>query len=506
MSSSVSYVIVVIWLRRSCFNICVFSELILLPSECRFKWLSAMTKRFVPKGVMPALVTPFTRDGDLIEDAFKQLIDYTIKKGVTGIVPAGTTGEFVYMRTEERKKLLRLAVEFADGRVPVIAGTGYNSTRATLSLTKYAAEIGCDAALVVSPFYLRPSDKGYYEHYATLASKGDIPIIVYNIPQCTLGVLSPSLVEDLADLDNIVGIKDSSGNIGYTLELIERVGNKIPVLIGHDECVLSAIAAGAGGAILASANLIPHLWAELINKVHSGHIKDAMRIQHSVQTLCRIITRNGGAPPVKAALNMMGINAGFSRLPLDTGGTLTAELSEEIRIELEKLGLIPRLDHSGPAHLDLEEMAVELGLDRSYFDGVRQATAESDTVSVAIATGPKNGPLGLAFVRLLTTPLVGHEGVPLILEPNLAVRPSGVVVSARRIETPRHASLFYGPVQSGAARAVADHIEALKIPQSVIDNNVIVMVLDVDLNTRDRRVITSATREAVSKALSMIWR
>ena len=122
--------------------------------SCRVK---DMGKKFVPNGVMPALVTPFSKDGDLIEDSYKKIIDYTIEKGATGVVPAGTTGEFVYMRTEERKKLLRLTVDHVDGRVPVIAGTGQNSTRATISLTKYAEDIGCDAALVISPFYLHPA-------------------------------------------------------------------------------------------------------------------------------------------------------------------------------------------------------------------------------------------------------------------------------------------------------------------------------------------------------------
>ncbi|MHA2213695.1 MAG: dihydrodipicolinate synthase family protein [Candidatus Thorarchaeota archaeon] len=200
-----------------------------------------MSRKFVPKGVLPALVTPFTKDGDIIEDGFKQIIDYTINKGATGVVPAGTTGEFVYMRTEERKKLLRLTVELVDGRVPVIAGTGQNSTKATLALTKYAADIGCTAALVVSPYFLRPADKGYYEHYATVARKADFPVILYNIPQCTLGVLQSNVVEDLAELDNIVAIKDSSGSIPHVLELIEKLKGKMPVLIGHDECFLSAI-------------------------------------------------------------------------------------------------------------------------------------------------------------------------------------------------------------------------------------------------------------------------
>ncbi|MFX1416593.1 MAG: dihydrodipicolinate synthase family protein, partial [Promethearchaeota archaeon] len=211
-----------------------------------------MTKRFTPSGVMPALVTPFTKDGDILEEGFRQVIEYTISKGATGVVPAGTTGEFSYLRTEERKKLLRLAVEAVDGRVPVVAGTGQNSTRATVALTKYADDIGCDAALVISPYYLRPADKGYYEHFAAVATQTDLPVIAYNIPQCTLGVLNSNVLEDLAELDNIVGIKDSSGNIGHTLELIEKLKGRIPVLIGHDECFLSAIAAGASAAILAS--------------------------------------------------------------------------------------------------------------------------------------------------------------------------------------------------------------------------------------------------------------
>jgi 4-hydroxy-tetrahydrodipicolinate synthase len=225
--------------------------------------------KYEPKGVMPALVTPFTKDGDIIEEGFKDIIDYTIEKGATGLVPAGTTGEFVYMRTEERKKLFKMCVEFADGRVPVVAGTGETSTAATVKMTKYAADIGCDAALVISPFYLRPTDKGYYEHYEAVAGKGGLPIIMYNIPQCTLGVLQSNIVEDLAELDNIVGIKDSSGHIGHTLELIQKLDGKMPVLIGHDECFLSAVAAGSSAAILASANVMPHIWLDIMDNVQN---------------------------------------------------------------------------------------------------------------------------------------------------------------------------------------------------------------------------------------------
>ncbi len=465
-----------------------------------------MAKRFVPTGVMPALVTPFTKDGDVLEDGFREVIDYVIEKGATGVVPCGTTGEFVYMRTEERKRVLRLAVEFVDGRVPVVAGTGQNSTRATVALTKYAADIGCDAALVISPFYLRPTDKGYYEHYATVARQGDLPVIMYNIPQCTLGILQSNVVEDLAGLDNIVAIKDSSGNIPHTLELIQKVGHKMPVLIGHDECFLSAVAAGASAAILASANVIPHVWLEIMEHVRKGEIEEARRLQLSVQTLSRIITRNGGAPPVKAALRMMGVHAGYPRMPLDSGGTLTRELREEVRLELGRLGLIGGLERPPvKSDIDISKTLYDCGLDDAAIEGLRTGRASNDTVSVVLAAGPKSGPLGRAFVRLLAAPRVGHEALTVILEPNLPVRPSSLMLPARRIKSMRQASLFYGPVQSGAARAVASALSAGKIPAGAVHSEVMVMVMDVDLNEHDRRAVTRAAEQAVGEALAQVW-
>ena len=455
---------------------------------------------------MPALVTPFTRDGDIDEQGFKEVIDYSISKGATGVVPAGTTGEFSYMRTEERKKLLKLCVEFVDGRVPIVAGTGQHSTKATVLLTKYAADIGCDAALIVSPYYLRPEDKGYYDHYATVASKGDLPIILYNIPQCTLGVLNSNVVEDLAELDNVVGIKDSSGNIGHTVELIQKLEGKMPVIIGHDECFLSAVAAGAKAAILASGNVIPHIWLEIMEKVRAGDMKRAAQLQLSVQTLARIVTRNGGAPPVKAALKMMGIKGGKSRMPLDTGGTLTPELKDEIRVEMEKLGLVkPKPSAPLETEIDMVRALSQQGVKVDSSD-LRTGASSSEVVSASLAVGDKSGSLGSAFVRLLTTPRVGHEALTVILEPNLAVRPSSLMFPIRAIKSMRQASLFYGPVQSGAAKAVATYLEKGLIPESAQDGQVMVMALDIDLNSRNRRKMTQATQEVVEAALAQVWR
>lgn len=454
---------------------------------------------------MPALVTPFTKDGDILEEGFKQVIDYTIEKGATGVVPAGTTGEFSYLRTEERKKLLKLAVEFVDGRVPIVAGTGQNSTRATIELTKYASDIGCDAALVISPYYLRPADKGYFEHFAGVAEKADFPVILYNIPQCTLGVLNSNVVEDLAELDNIVGIKDSSGNIGHTIELIQKLNAKIPVLIGHDECFLSAVAAGASAAIMASANVIPHIWLKIMELVKAGKSQEASAMQLKAQTLARIVTRNGGAPPVKAALKMMGIKGGKSRMPLNTGGTLTLELKEEIRLELERLEVIESLIHSQVKPVAISEILQEMGIDLTDAKEAEYGSGSNERVSASIVTAPKRGVLGAAFVKLLTTPNVGQEALTVILEPNLPVRPPSLMFPMNRIKSMRQASLFYGPVQAGAARAIARHIEKKLIPEVSLAENVILIALDIDLNTRERRRVRAAAEDAVSSALHQIW-
>ncbi len=456
---------------------------------------------------MPALVTPFTRDGDISEEGFRQVIDYTISKGVTGVVPAGTTGEFSYMRTEERKKLLKLTVDFVDGRVPIIAGTGMHTTDATVKMTKYAADLGCDAALVISPYFLRPADKGYYEHYATVARKGDIPIILYNIPQCTLGVLNSNVVEDLAELDAIVGIKDSSGSIPYMLELIQKLKGKMEVLCGADENFLSAVIAGSNAAIMASANVIPHIWLDIMKKVKKGKIKEAARLQRTTQTFSRMVLKFGAAPPVKAALRMLGVNAGRSRMPLNTGGTLPPEIKEEIRIELEKMGLIENITHS-PVQKDIQilELLKKQGITLEDSSELKTSSFSNDTVSVGIVAGSKKGPIGQSFVRLLTTPKIGHEALTVILEPNLPIKPSSLMFPTRKIESMRQASFFYGPVQSGAAKAFASFLEAGKIPIESVNNDVAILALDIDLNARDRREITAATQQAVETALGGVWR
>src|SRR3990170_2850784 len=296
---------------------------------------------YKPQGILPALVTPFTEDGKQVnEEALRSLVNHCIELGVSGVVPCGTTGEFVNMTTEEKKKVIDIVIDAANGKVKVVAGTGASGTDQALQMTKYAKDAGADAALIVTPYYLKPADRGIYEHYNTVASEVDLPIILYNIPQCTGLPLPWQMVEDLAQIPNVVGVKDSSGQLSFILAVLEKVRDKINVLCGHDEVVVAALAAGCSGAILASANIIPDIWIQIYNHVKNGELQKARELQYKVQKIARIIA-GSGAVGTKAALNMMKVKVGHARKPLSVGGELTYEAREELRLELEKIGKIP---------------------------------------------------------------------------------------------------------------------------------------------------------------------
>ena len=204
-------------------------------------------------GVFPALVTPFKRETEEIdEEAYRCLIRHAMPN-IDGLVTSGTTGEFPYLTREEQRRLIEIGMEEADGK-PVVAGCGASSTREALTLTRDAEEAGAAAALIVTPYFLHPSDKGLYQHFYEIATNVDLPVILYNIPQVMDAYLPRTVVEDLADVPNVIGLKDSSGNLTYTMELLEYVGNRIDIFIGHDEVALPALAGGVSGYILSSAS------------------------------------------------------------------------------------------------------------------------------------------------------------------------------------------------------------------------------------------------------------
>jgi 4-hydroxy-tetrahydrodipicolinate synthase len=467
---------------------------------------------YKPKGILPALVTPFTADGKQVdEEALRRLVDHCIGLGVNGVVPCGTTGEFVNMTTEEKKKTIDVVVDQVNGRVKVVAGTGASGTAQALEMTKYAKDAGVDAALVVTPFYLKPTDRGIYEHFDTLASQADLPIILYNIPQCTGLPLPWQMVEDLAQIPNIVGVKDSSGQLSFILAVLEKVRDKINVLCGHDEVVVAALAAGCTGAILASANIIPDVWVNVYNAIQNGDLNAAREQQYRVQKIARIIAKSG-AVGTKEALNMLGLKVGPVRLPLSVGGELTYEEREEIRLDLEKIGKIkPKLVQFEVAEKRLEERFMTIDVTPTVIKdfklriGEALAGKDAEVAHIDLIIGEKNGPLGEAYAKAKATPSAGHEPLLAILEPNLAVKPVTVIIPTVTIRSMRQASMVYGPAQTAVAKAVADSVADNTIPKAAVDDLMILASVFVHPTAVDRQRVYinnyKAIRHAIRKAI-----
>jgi len=467
---------------------------------------------FKPKGILPALVTPFTDDGkELSEDRLRNLVNRCIELGVSGVVPCGTTGEFVNLTVDEKKRLIDIVVDEVNGRVAVVAGTGASGTVQALEMTKYAKDAGADAALIVTPFYLKPTDRGIYEHFYTIATEVDLPVILYNIPQCTGVWLTWQMVEDLAEIPNIVGLKDSSGELKYILVVLEKVRDKINVMCGYDEVVLPALAAGASGAILASANVIPDFWVDIYDSVQKGSLRKARELQFKIQKIARIIAKSG---PVgtKEALNMMGIKVGPVRRPLSVGGELTYEEREELRLDLEKIGKIaPKLIKFEIEKKVLEERFAAIDITpkviRNFHLRVGEALAgkEPEVAHIDLLIGRKDGPVGEAYAKAKAAPTAGHESLVAILEPNLIVKPVTLIVPTVTIKSMRQASMIYGPAQAGVAKAVTDSVADGIIPKAAAEDLIIIANVFVHPSAVNRhRVYVNnykAIRHAVRRAM-----
>jgi 4-hydroxy-tetrahydrodipicolinate synthase len=466
-----------------------------------------MKKKFLPQGVNPALVTPFTRAEEVDEAAFRRLIRHVLPH-VDGLVPCGTTGEFPYLTVEEQKRLVQIAVEEANGK-PVIAGTGAASTKQAIILARNAKEVGATACLIVTPYFLHPSDKGIYQHYYEIAKTVDIPIILYNIPQLVGAYLPRRVVEDLADVPNVVGLKDSSGHLPYTMELLEFCGDRINILIGFDEVVLNALAGGCAGMILASAQVYPEVWQQVFAAVKAGDMEQARRLQRQVQKLSRIFCRYGGGVAVKQALNMMGLKVGRPRRPLKSvGGALIHEDRAEIQLELEKLGKIPTPDVVNDVPTgELAGRFGAIGLEPQTIReaglrlGSGQAGDSAEQVQIDLVAGPKTGPLGEIYAYQLTYPRHGYEALTTILEPNLTVRPSTLIVSTNELKNLRQANMIYGPTQSAVAGAIVDKLAAGVIPEASMDDEVMIVQAAVHPKALDRHALYLSIYQATARAI-----
>ena len=266
-------------------------------------------------GAMTALVTPF-RGGEVDTRALEALVEAQIAGGINALVPCGSTGEAATLTHEEHLAVVRAVVRAARGRLPVIAGTGSNSTAEAIRLTRGAEEAGADAALLISPYYNRPTQDGIYRHYAAVADASGLPLILYNIPGRTGSNITPDTIARLARLPNIAGVKEASGNLAQVLEIIDESGADFGIYSGDDILTLPIMAAGGHGVIAVGANLMPRAYVELTDALLAGDLERARMQNHRLLPLMMALTLEVNPIPVKTALAMMGQCADEFRLPL----------------------------------------------------------------------------------------------------------------------------------------------------------------------------------------------
>ena len=267
------------------------------------------------KGSITALVTPF-KDGEIDEKAFRDLIEFQIESGSDGLVPCGTTGESATLTHEEHNRVIELTIEAASGRVPVIAGTGSNSTAETIQLTRHAEASGASAALLITPYYNKPSQQGLYEHYKKISEEVSIPLLLYNVPGRTSVNMAPETIARLSEINNIVGIKEATGDLKQVSEVIEYSTEGFAVISGDDFTTVPMLAIGAVGVISVTANIVPAEMSEMVNGYLEGRTKEALALHYRLATLHRSMFIETNPVPVKTALAMMGRIEEEFRLPL----------------------------------------------------------------------------------------------------------------------------------------------------------------------------------------------
>lgn len=267
------------------------------------------------KGSIVAIITPF-RNGKIDEDAYRELIEFQISNGTNAIVPCGTTGESATLSVEEHNRVIDIAVEAVNKRIPVIAGTGGNSTSEAIELTGHAKKAGADGTLQVTPYYNKPTQEGLYQHFKAIAKAAPLPQVLYNVPGRTSVNMLPETVARLAELPEIVAIKEASLNLVQMAEILHLAGDKITLLSGDDNVTLPALAIGGRGVISVVANIVPKDTADMIKAWEEGNVERAKEIFYRLFPLCQAMFYETNPIPVKTSLALMGkIDEGL-RLPL----------------------------------------------------------------------------------------------------------------------------------------------------------------------------------------------
>jgi 4-hydroxy-tetrahydrodipicolinate synthase len=288
------------------------------------------------QGSIVAIITPF-KNGQVDEEAYRRLIDFQIKNGTSAIVPCGTTGESATLNFQEHHRVIEVTVEAVRKRVPVIAGAGGNSTAEAIELAAHAKKVGADATLQVAPYYNKPTQEGLYQHFEAIARAVPLPQVLYNIPGRTGVNMLPATVARLADLREVVAIKEASGDLGQMAEVFRLAGHKITLLSGDDNLTLPVLAIGGKGVVSVVANVAPKDSAKLVKAWHDGKIDQARKLFYKMLPLCQAMFYETNPIPVKTALSLMGKVDGEMRLPLCP---MAPANLEKLKAALKAYGLI----------------------------------------------------------------------------------------------------------------------------------------------------------------------
>ena len=286
-------------------------------------------KRILFKGCGTAIATPFTEDGINFKE-FKKLIEYQIEQGIDSIIVCGTTGESATMTNEERKSVIKFVVDTVNKRIPVIAGTGANNTKAAIELSKYAENIGADGLLIVTPYYNKTTQDGLVTHYSAIANQVSIPIILYNVPSRTGININPETCYELSKIDNIVAIKEASGNISQIAKIASLCKDELYIYSGNDDQVIPILSLGGIGVISVLSNIEPKFMHDMVINFLNNNFDQALKKQLKSLPLIDMLFCEVNPIPIKEALNIVGYNYGIPRLPL-------VKLTENNKEKLKKI-------------------------------------------------------------------------------------------------------------------------------------------------------------------------
>lgn len=293
-------------------------------------------KKEVFKGCGTAIITPFTTNEVNFEE-FKKMLEFQIREGADAIIVCGTTGESSTMTEKEKKETIKFAVDVVNKRIPVIAGTGSNCTKNAIEMSKYAESVGVDALLIVTPYYNKTTQQGLIEHYKTIAHEVKIPIIIYNVPSRTGVNILPKTCFELSKIENIVAVKEASGNISQVAEIANLCRENLAIYSGNDDQILPVLSVGGSGVISVLSNIIPKDVHNMVYSFLDGNIKNAIKLQLDTLNLTASLFSEVNPIPIKAACNMLGYDVGIPRLPLIE---MSIEAKEKLKQEIKNYGLL----------------------------------------------------------------------------------------------------------------------------------------------------------------------